>query len=149
IEVFVQTPMEECMARDPKGLYAKARAGQISNFTGLDSPYEEPLSAEIVLPTLEITPEQSAQSVVAKLRELGIVCPGARSVQFDRIVGLYLERGILIFLAQHAVPDHQHVDFSAHKAAERVFRGADNRLAADVEAGVHQDRTSGQLGEAA
>ena len=48
IEVFVDTPLEICMQRDPKGLYEKARAGEIKNFTGISSPYEEPEHAEIV-----------------------------------------------------------------------------------------------------
>jgi adenylylsulfate kinase-like enzyme len=48
-EVWVATPLAECEARDPKGLYAKARAGEISNFTGIDDPYEEPLQPELVV----------------------------------------------------------------------------------------------------
>ena len=71
IEVFVDTPIEECIARDPKGLYAKARAGAIPNFTGIDSPYEAPETPEIVLKTVGSTPEALAQQVIAKLREMG------------------------------------------------------------------------------
>src|ERR1700759_296966 len=56
IEVFVDTPIELCMERDPKGLYEKAKAGEIKNFTGIDSPYEPPESAEIVLKTAEASP---------------------------------------------------------------------------------------------
>jgi len=73
IEVFVDTPIELCMERDPKGLYQKAKAGEIKNFTGIDSPYEAPESAEITLKTAQSTPEQAAEQVVAYLRQAGIV----------------------------------------------------------------------------
>ena len=64
IEVFVDTPLEICEQRDIKGLYAKARAGEIPNFTGIDSPYEIPEAAEVVLDTQAAPPERLAQSVV-------------------------------------------------------------------------------------
>ncbi len=64
IEVFVDTPLEICERRDVKGLYAKARAGQIPNFTGIDSPYERPEHAELVLDTQSETSEQLAIKVV-------------------------------------------------------------------------------------
>jgi bifunctional enzyme CysN/CysC len=73
IEVFVDTPIELCMQRDPKGLYEKARAGQIKNFTGVDSPYEKPESAEIVLRTAERKAEDLADEAVVYLREQGII----------------------------------------------------------------------------
>ena len=56
IEIFVDTPIEECIERDPKGLYAKARRGEIKNFTGIDSPYEVPDNAELHLKTAGLTP---------------------------------------------------------------------------------------------
>ena len=62
LEIFVDTPLEDCIARDPKGLYAKAQAGQIKNFTGIDSPYEQPEHAELVLKTPGTTPAPSASS---------------------------------------------------------------------------------------
>jgi bifunctional enzyme CysN/CysC len=68
LEVFVDTPLEECVRRDPKGLYAKARAGVIPNFTGISSPYEIPQAPELVLETAETTPEQLADRVIAYLR---------------------------------------------------------------------------------
>jgi bifunctional enzyme CysN/CysC len=71
IEVFVDTPIEECIRRDPKGLYAKAQAGAIPNFTGIDSPYEAPEQPEIVLKTVGTSPEALAQQIIAKLREMG------------------------------------------------------------------------------
>ncbi|RUO76971.1 adenylyl-sulfate kinase [Idiomarina seosinensis] len=64
IEVFVDTPIEICEQRDPKGLYKKARAGEIGNFTGISSPYEAPESAEVHLRTAEMSVEQAAQVVV-------------------------------------------------------------------------------------
>jgi bifunctional enzyme CysN/CysC len=73
IEVFVDTPIELCMQRDPKGLYEKARAGQIKNFTGVDSPYEPPEAAELVLRTAERSAEDLADEAVAYLRGKGIV----------------------------------------------------------------------------
>jgi bifunctional enzyme CysN/CysC len=69
-EVFVDTPLEICEARDVKGLYAKARAGGIKNFTGIDSPYEVPEAPEIHLHAAEQVPEQMATRVIeALLRE--------------------------------------------------------------------------------
>jgi len=67
LEVFVDTPIEECIRRDPKGLYAKAKAGQIRNFTGLDSPYEAPDDAEIRLTTVDATPEDLAARLLERL----------------------------------------------------------------------------------
>jgi bifunctional enzyme CysN/CysC len=72
LEIFVDTPIEECMRRDPKGLYAKARRGAIPNFTGIDSPYEPPEAPEITLRTLGTTPEALAEAVLRLLRERGI-----------------------------------------------------------------------------
>jgi bifunctional enzyme CysN/CysC len=63
IEVFVDTPFEECARRDPKGLYARALKGEIRNFTGVDSPYEAPESPEIRLQTLGRSPEEMVEIV--------------------------------------------------------------------------------------
>jgi bifunctional enzyme CysN/CysC len=71
IEVFVNTPIEICERRDPKGLYAKARAGVIPNFTGVDSPYETPDAPEITLLTTQSTPQPLADEVVAFLDASG------------------------------------------------------------------------------
>jgi adenylyl-sulfate kinase len=67
IEVFVECPLEECAERDVKGLYAKAFAGEIENFTGVSDPYEPPEHAEIVLHTAVETPEESAEKIMAYL----------------------------------------------------------------------------------
>lgn len=68
IEVFVDTPLEECERRDPKGLYAKARRGELKNFTGIDSSYEAPENPEIHLRSSELAAEMSMQQILAKLR---------------------------------------------------------------------------------
>ncbi len=71
IEVYVNTPLEECEKRDRKGLYKKARAGEIKNFTGIDSDYEEPEYPEIEIKTLECTPEEAAMTIVGYLESKG------------------------------------------------------------------------------
>ena len=73
IEAYVKASVEECERRDVKGLYAKARAGEIKEFTGVSDPYEPPSAPELVLHTEGETPEESAQRVVAKLEELGLL----------------------------------------------------------------------------
>ena len=73
LEIFVDTPVDECRRRDPKGLYQKADAGQLRNFTGVDAPYEEPLDPEIRLATLEGSPEVLATQVIHELRKRGII----------------------------------------------------------------------------
>lgn len=69
LEVFIDTPLEECERRDPKGLYARARRGEITSFTGVDDPYEAPEAPEVVVPTLGHTPEEGVELVIAALME--------------------------------------------------------------------------------
>ncbi|MEL6861575.1 MAG: sulfate adenylyltransferase subunit CysN [Pseudomonadota bacterium] len=71
VEVFVDTPLEVAEERDVKGLYKRARAGEIKNFTGLDSPYEEPENAEIRINTVEMTAEDAADQIIVWMRERG------------------------------------------------------------------------------
>jgi adenylylsulfate kinase len=73
VEVFVDTPLEICEARDPKGLYKKARAGEISNFTGLDAPYEAPASPEVHLETADLSIDEAAAQVISYLEEQKIL----------------------------------------------------------------------------
>ncbi len=73
IEVFVDAPIEICEQRDPKGLYKKARAGEIKGFTGIDAPYEEPVDPELVLLAAEKTPDILADEVIAFLQNRGIL----------------------------------------------------------------------------
>jgi bifunctional enzyme CysN/CysC len=69
IEVFVDTPLEICEQRDPKGLYKKARAGQIPNFTGINSPYEAPLNPELTIDTAVVSPEESVERILRWLEQ--------------------------------------------------------------------------------
>ncbi len=73
IEVFVDTPLEVCEARDTKGMYAQARRGAIKNFTGIDDPYEAPASAELTLDTTSVSAEGNAARIVAVLSERGFI----------------------------------------------------------------------------
>ncbi len=73
IEVFVDTPIDECRRRDPKGLYLKADKGEIRNFTGIDAPYEAPEHPEVHLQTLGTAPEDLAQAVVNELRRRDLI----------------------------------------------------------------------------
>jgi sulfate adenylyltransferase len=73
IEVFMNTPLEECERRDVKGMYAKARRGEIKNFTGIDDPYEPPVQPEIELETLQKSPEENAREIIAHLTERGFL----------------------------------------------------------------------------
>jgi bifunctional enzyme CysN/CysC len=73
VEIYVDTPIDECRRRDPKGLYARADAGAIRNFTGIDAPYEAPEAPEIHLATLGTSPEALAERVVDELRRRGTI----------------------------------------------------------------------------
>ena len=73
ILVHVSTPLETCEQRDRKGLYAKARAGIVKEFTGISDPYEEPKDAEVVINTADLTPEESAQEIILHLEREGFV----------------------------------------------------------------------------
>lgn len=73
IEVYISTDLETCESRDPKGLYKKARAGEIKNFTGIDSPYEAPLTAELTLNTKDFTPDMCAAAIIHYLYEVGVL----------------------------------------------------------------------------
>ncbi|NIR49903.1 adenylyl-sulfate kinase [candidate division KSB1 bacterium] len=73
VEVFVNCPVEECIRRDVKGLYKKALAGEIPEFTGVSDPYEEPLNPEVVIESDKEEPEDSLNKILNKLAELGYV----------------------------------------------------------------------------
>ena len=73
LEIFVDTPLEVAESRDVKGLYKKARAGEIKNFTGIDSPYEPPKNAEIGVNTAEMSAETAADHILLTLEERGIL----------------------------------------------------------------------------
>ena len=76
IEVFVSTPIEECEVRDRKGLYAKARAGLVKGFTGIDDPYEVPEAAEVTVDTRQLSAEEAAQAILLYVRKEGYLADG-------------------------------------------------------------------------
>ena len=73
IEIFVSTPLSECEKRDVKGLYAKARAGELKGFTGIDDPYEEPIKSGINIDTTNISPDEAVQEIILYLEKKGLV----------------------------------------------------------------------------
>jgi len=73
LEVFVDTPLDECIRRDPKGLYAKAKSGRLEHFTGLDSPYEVPDAPEIRVTTIGVSPQTVAERILDELRDRKII----------------------------------------------------------------------------
>ena len=73
MEVFVKAPLDVCIERDPKGLYKKALAGEIKNFTGVSDPYEEPENPEILVESDKETAEECAQKILTKLEEMGYI----------------------------------------------------------------------------
>ena len=78
VEVFVDAPLEVCAERDVKGLYKKAFAGEIEQFTGVSDPYEPPNAPDLILKTDEETPEESARRVIGRLEFLRLPCGPAR-----------------------------------------------------------------------
>ena len=78
VEVYARCPLEKLLERDVKGLYKKALAGEIKEFTGVSDPYEEPLAPEVVLHTDRETPEECADMIWAKLQELGLLTLNGR-----------------------------------------------------------------------
>ena len=76
IEIFVDTPLEVCEQRDPKGLYKKARAGIIKNFTGVSDPYQVPEAPEIQIDTQNYTPDEVVQELIDRLATMGVVQRG-------------------------------------------------------------------------
>ncbi|ROZ69155.1 adenylyl-sulfate kinase [Ramlibacter sp. WS9] len=84
IEVFVDTPLAVAEARDPKGLYRKARRGELKNFTGIDSPYEPPEHAEVRIDTTSVSVEASSQQLLKVLTQLGVLEPPMRAARQDK-----------------------------------------------------------------
>ena len=77
VEVYAKAPLEVCEERDVKGLYAKARSGEIKEFTGISDPYEPPENPEILVETDKQSPEESAKQILDFLEERGLIPPGA------------------------------------------------------------------------
>jgi sulfate adenylyltransferase len=79
ILVYVDTPLDVCERRDTKGMYARARRGEVKGFTGIDDPYEPPAAPDIVLTTTDSTPEEDARKIIVHLVELGFLLEDAAS----------------------------------------------------------------------
>ncbi len=79
MEVFVDAPVEVCEERDPKGLYKKARAGELKNFTGINDPYEAPENPELIIDTSQLSPQRGAMKILGYLVETGyLMLPNAK-----------------------------------------------------------------------
>lgn len=85
VEIFVDTPLNVCEQRDVKGMYAKARRGEIKDFTGIDDPYEAPLSPEVQLDTVTYTPEENARAILAFLMQRGFVRDDSIALEAEMI----------------------------------------------------------------
>ena len=81
VEVFVDTPLEICEQRDPKGMYARARRGEIKEFTGIDDPYELPDSAELRLTTTDVSPDENAEKIIQHLTAQGFLAGSRNEVR--------------------------------------------------------------------
>lgn len=92
VEVFVDTPLAVCEARDTKGLYAKARRGELKEFTGIDDVYEPPVDAEIILDTVSLGPESNARVILDYLKTFGFVRDDAATLEMDGEIGIKLEQ---------------------------------------------------------
>jgi adenylylsulfate kinase len=86
IEAYVKCSLEECMKRDSKGLYKKALAGEIKNFTGIDDPYEEPENPEIILDTEHYTIEENVNGLINKLKEYKLIEDGDIRDHGDKVI---------------------------------------------------------------
>ncbi|MFX1262025.1 MAG: adenylyl-sulfate kinase, partial [Promethearchaeota archaeon] len=73
MEVFVKAPIDVCIERDPKGLYKRALAGEIKQFTGIDDPYEEPVNPDLIVETDKETPEESVRKIIEKAKAMGFL----------------------------------------------------------------------------
>ena len=84
VEVYARCPVEKCIERDVKGMYKKALAGEIKGFTGVDDPFDEPESPEVICDTDKETPEESTQKIVEFLRSRGLLPPAGANGAGDR-----------------------------------------------------------------
>jgi adenylylsulfate kinase-like enzyme len=85
IEIYVETPLAVCEARDTKGMYRQAREGRIKNFTGIDDPYEPPLGPEIRIDTISSTAEENAEFILSYLVEQGFVLPSPAQDEHEAV----------------------------------------------------------------
>ena len=103
VEVYVKCSLEKCIERDVKGMYKKAIAGEIKNFTGVSDPFEEPEKPELVVETDKESEAESLQKIIAKLEELGYLRPAGK----DILIPDYLRQDLVKILASQNFPDLQ------------------------------------------
>ncbi len=101
VEVYVKCSLEKCMERDVKGMYKKAIAGEIQNFTGISDPFEEPERPELVVETDKESEDESLKKILAKLEELGYLKPSPREITIPD----YLRQDLVKLLASQNFPD--------------------------------------------
>jgi adenylylsulfate kinase len=101
MEVYVKCNLDQCIARDVKGMYRKAIAGEIKNFTGISDPYEEPEKPELTLETDKESEEDCLRKILAKMEELGYLRPAAEAVPIPE----YLRQGLISQAAREKHPD--------------------------------------------
>jgi hypothetical protein len=101
VEVYVKCSLEKCIERDVKGMYKKALAGEIKNFTGVSDPFEEPLRPELVIESDRESEEESLRKVLDKLEELGYLRPAGK----DIVIPDYLRQDLIKMLASQNFPD--------------------------------------------
>jgi adenylylsulfate kinase len=101
VEVYVKCSLDECIKRDVKGMYKKAIAGEIKNFTGVSDPFEEPLKPELVIDSDKESEDESLQNVLNKLEELGYLQPAGK----DIVIPDYLRQDLVKILANQNFPD--------------------------------------------
>ena len=101
VEVYVKCALEKCIERDVKGMYKKAIAGEIKNFTGISDPFEEPEKPELIVETDKESEEESLQKILRKMEELGYLQQPAN----DLFIPEYLRKSLLKNLARHNFPD--------------------------------------------
>jgi adenylyl-sulfate kinase len=101
VEVYVKCSLDKCIERDVKGMYKKAIAGEIKNFTGISDPFEEPLQPELVIESDRESEEESLHKILAKLEELGYLGPVGK----DIVIPDYLRQDLVKMLASQNYPD--------------------------------------------
>jgi len=116
IEVYVKCGLDQCIARDVKGMYKKAIAGEIKNFTGISDPFEEPENPELVLETDKENEEECLQKILQKMEDLGYLQPLANQVA----IPAYLHKDLLRQLARENFPDVS--TFVTHALGQYVAR---------------------------
>jgi adenylylsulfate kinase len=101
IEIYVKCSLDQCIARDVKGMYKKAIAGEIKNFTGISDPFEEPVNPELILATDKESEEECLQKILQKMEELGYLQPAAS----DILIPEYLRQDLLKHSSRENFPD--------------------------------------------